>query len=213
MPKQQKNKTPPVDVIALCNFPYSEDGFTPIHIEKGKRFWLPGGLFNGLRDIKWVEAFDDKKHDEPDPHHVTLIGSDAFQSMIKIAGKFKTLGDIVALSHETSGLTVEEWNAQDQDDIDSHIGEAISTMTFIAMGDGNMAKEADAAKEAAEAAQKAAEAAKVTKEPKDDPKATLETLRVEYAKVVGKPPHHKALAKTLKKAIDKANKAAADKKD
>ncbi len=107
----------------------------------------------------------------------TLLGSSVHESSYEIGGKTYTLGDIVALAHKTSELTVEEWNELDEGDRHAKIDIALDDL-------------ADAAEK--EEAEKPADA------PADDERAKL---AAEYKAKFGKAPHYRASVETIKAAL------------
>lgn len=64
---------------------------------------------------------------EPQKRNEPLVGSDRLPAILVIDGTEFQLGDIVCSAHEASGLTVDEWNAQPEDELDALLlAEAVS---------------------------------------------------------------------------------------
>lgn len=99
----------------------------------------------------------------------TLYGSSVHESSYEIGGVTYLLGDIVAKAHETSGLTVEEWNELEDEERHAKIDITLDDL--------------------AEAAEKAEPA------PEGDERAALVE---QYKAKFGKAPHYKASIETIK---------------
>lgn len=74
---------------------------------------------------------------------VGLYGSDIQPAHIKIGDADVQLGTVVAKAHELSGLSVDEWNAQDKDAREQAIAETIDKMRAVAAIDFSNAVEPD----------------------------------------------------------------------
>ena len=63
------------------------------------------------------------------PSDETLVGSDAFDAEISVGDEVVTLGDVVQLTFEGSGLTVTEWNEMPDVDREAALSLSIQWMT------------------------------------------------------------------------------------
>lgn len=97
-----------------------------------------------------------------------LLGSSVHDASYEIGGKTYSLGDIVALAHKASELTVEEWNELEDDDRHAKIDITLDDL---------------------------ADAAEKSEAPASDERAALVE---QYVAKFGKAPHYKASAETLK---------------
>lgn len=104
----------------------------------------------------------------------TLLGSSVHESSYEIGGKTYALGDIVALAHKTSELTVEEWNELDEDDRHAKIDITLDDL--------------------AEAADKAEADAKTDAPAGDERAALVEQYKAKF----GQAPHYRASIDTIK---------------
>lgn len=83
----------------------------------------------------------------------TLHGSNVMPATFEIDGKTVSLGEIVAAAHAKSGLSVDEWNALDDDDRDEKLGDELAERGLV---DPAPAVEPPAAKHPAKKAAKKA---------------------------------------------------------
>lgn len=102
-----------------------------------------------------------------------LLGSSVHDASYEIGDKTYSLGEIVALAHKTSELTVEEWNELDEGDRHAKIDIALDDL--------------------ADAAEKAE--AQKPEEPESDERAALVA---QYTEKFGKAPHYRATIETIK---------------
>jgi hypothetical protein len=108
-----------------------------------------------------------------------LYGSSVHESSYEIGGKTYSLGDIVALAHKTSELTVEEWNELDEGDRHAKIDITLDDLA-------DAAEKAEAQKPEAPEAPAAGES--------DERAALVE----QYVAKFGKKPHYNASVETIK---------------
>lgn len=101
----------------------------------------------------------------------TLLGSSVHDSSYEIGGKTYSLGDVVALAHKTSELTVEEWNELDEGDRHAKIDITLDDLA------------------------EAAELAETAEAPAADERAALVE---QYKAKFGQAPHHRASIDTIK---------------
>lgn len=105
-----------------------------------------------------------------------LLGSNDHPATFDIAGKAYQLGDIVRLAFEASGMTTDEWNAQDDDTRASQIDEQLDALE----GDGGETKPEQKLQDAADRAELVEQyTAKFGKAPKASMKN--DTLRTKLA--------------------------------
>lgn len=68
----------------------------------------------------------------PAPAIPCLLGSSILPSVLNIGGQDVQLGAVVGAAQEASGLTVEEWNALDQEDREDLLDDQVNVMQALA---------------------------------------------------------------------------------
>lgn len=119
----------------------------------------------------------------------TLYGSNVHETSYEIGGKTYSLGDIVALAHKTSELTVEEWNELDEDDRHAKIDITLDDLAEAAELAETKQPEAPEAPKAPEAPAVATTAAAG-----DERAALVEQYKAKF----GQAPHYRASIDTIK---------------
>ena len=66
--------------------------------------------------------------EDPEPEEPMLVGSDTLDAVLTINGDEVQLGDVVVLAYKHSGLSVEEWNALEDEDRDTRLNDFIAGM-------------------------------------------------------------------------------------
>ena len=112
---------------------------------------------------------------EPKTGEIILLGSDVHPSSFEINGKEYSLGDVVRLAFEASGLTGEDWNKLGEGDRADLIDAALDSLAADTNGDG----EVDASEERA-------------------------ALVKQYEEKFGKKPHHKAGIEKIRAELEAA---------
>ena len=88
----------------------------------------------------------------------TLLGSDVLDSTLEINGEEISLGEVVTLAFEASGMTLEEWNAQDDADREAKLQEVVEGMEDLGPEIAEEPEEPTEAKDPEQAAEKPSEA-------------------------------------------------------
>lgn len=111
-----------------------------------------------------------------------LLGSDVHEASYEIGDALYQLGDVVAMAHEKSGLSAEEWNALEPEDRHARID-----LVLEALADAAEAKQPPAPEGG-------------TEQPPADPESR-EALAAAYKAKFGKAPHYRLSIENLKAAL------------